>query len=563
MFVKRNEDKENYMDLIRNTKNIFSFRNFKFTNLGRAFWFLLFSLSLHTAGSLCGFVGITYAQIISREDRQLLVKADKLFDLGDYLGALKMYETLFILDSTDNETNFKIGLCNFEIKKFRPNSKKYFEKVTSADFPEVNYYLGKLNHSHKLYDRAIYYYNQYKYFGGESQFTRKEIDDLIEKCHTALLFETTANKSISIVNAGSLLNSEYSEYAPLIPADENFIIFTSRRKNLKWDKKDPLGDYFEDIYISLKDSSNSSASSWTEPLMLDSTINTILHDACTGLSADGEKLLIYRTSKDLISGDIYESSFINNKWSKPEILSSIVNSTNYLETSACFSSNGNIIFFSSNRPGGYGGKDLYLVRKLQNGKWGKPFNLGEKINTEYDEDAPFVHSLGNTLYFSSEGHKNMGGYDIFKSTFDEAGKFDIPENLGSPINTVEDDIFFVLNPDGSKGYLSSERQGGFGLQDIYFITFPISTPPLSVFNIHVVDELSSVIKDVEIKIINIENETTYGVYKSNDRTGKLLLISPPNKEYRIIIDSPGYERLITNVVLDKNINILYKLALLR
>ena len=120
-----------------------------------------------------------------------------------------------------------------------------------------------------------------------------------------------------------------------------------------------------------------------------------------------------------------------------------------------------------------------------------------------------------------------------------------------------------MNPDGSKGYLSSERQGGFGLQDIYFITFPISTPPLSVFNIHVVDELSSVIKDVEIKIINIENETTYGVYKSNDKTGKLLLISPPNKEYRIIIDSPGYERLITNVVLDKNINILYKLALLR
>jgi hypothetical protein len=334
------------------------------------------------------------------------------------------------------------------------------------------------------------------------------------------------------------------------------MIFTSRRKNPIHPKTDPLGDYFEDIYISKKDN----LSNWTTPVMLDTTINTELHDAGTGLSADGEKLLIYRTSKDLKSGDVYESFLSNTVWSNPELFGAIVNSSNSLETSACYSPSGEIIFFSSNRPGGFGGKDLYLVRKLQNGKWGKPFNLGPNINTEYDEDAPFVHPLGNILFFSSEGHKNMGGYDIFKSTFDAAGNFEEPINLGSPINTVDDDIFFVMNTDATKGYLSSEREGGFGLQDIYTVSFPATAPPLDVFNIHVVDESSSVIKDAEIKLINLENEATYGIYRPNDRTGKVLVISQKNKEYRIIIDAPGYERFVTTTVLDSNENILYKLT---
>ncbi len=504
-----------------------------------------------------GEIGKGFAQITSRQDKQLLLKADKAFDFGDFLSALKIYESLYLLDSTDNETNFKLGVCNFEIKKYRVKSKKYFDKVSPADFPEVNYYLGRLNHLLKQYDRAIYCYTQYKYFGGDNDYSRKEIDDLIEKCHTASLFETTPDKTILIKNLGPIVNSEYAEYAPLIPAEENFMIFTSRRKNPIWQKTDPTGDYFEDIYISKKDSSTGN---WTTPIMLDTNINTATHDACTGLSADGEKLLLYRTSKDSKSGDIYESFYSDKKWSNPELLSSIVNSPEYLETSACYSPNGNIIFFSSNRPGGYGGKDLYLVRKLLNGKWGKPFNLGPAINTEYDEDAPFVHPLGNILYFSSEGHKNMGGFDIFKSTFDEKGNFAEPENLGSPINTVDDDIFFVMNTGAFQGYLSSEREGGYGLQDIYSVSFPVATIPLNVYNIHVVDESNSVIKDVELKVINLENESTYGVYKANDRTGKILLISQKNKEYRIIIDAPGYERFVTNISLENNVNILYKLT---
>jgi tetratricopeptide (TPR) repeat protein len=497
-----------------------------------------------------------YAQITSRQDKQLLLKADKAYDFGDYLGALKMYETLYAIDSTDNETNFKLGVCNYEIKKLRKNAKKYFDKVPSTDFPEVNYYLAMLNHLARDYEKAIFYFNQYKYFGEDNQFSKKEVDDLIEKCNTAMLFESKQDKAIVIQNMGNTINSEYAEYAPLIPADEKFMLFTSRRKNPIWTNVDPLGDYFEDIYISRKDS----IGNWGAPTMLDTVVNTATHDAGTGLSSDGEKLLLYRTSKDLNSGDIYESFYSNNAWSKPETVGSIVNSPEYLETSACISPNGDIIFFSSNRAGGYGGKDLYLVRKLENGKWGKPFNLGPNINTEYDEDAPFVHPLGNTLFFSSEGHKNMGGYDIFKVNFDETGKFEVAQNMGSPINTADDDIFFVMNTDATKAYLSSERDGGFGLQDIYSVTFPSQASiPLNVYNLHVVDESNSVIKEVEIKVIELEKESVYGTYKANDKTGKILIISQPNKEYRVIIDAPGYERLVTLTTLNTNSNILYKL----
>lgn len=501
--------------------------------------------------------GKIYSQIISRQDKQLLLKADKAFDYGDYLGALKIYESLYALDSNDSETNFKLGICNFEIKKLRKNAKKYFSKVPAVDFPEVNYYLGVLSHLSRDYERAIFYFNQYKYFGEDNEYSRREIDDLIEKSNTAMLFESTEDKTVSIKNMGSTINSEYSEYAPMIPADESFMVFTSRRKNPVWQNTDPLGDYFEDVYISKKDEN----SNWAAPFMLDTVINTAVHDACTGLSADGEKMLIYRTSKDLKSGDIYESFYSDNKWSVPENIGPIVNSPDYLETSACFSPNGDVIFFSSTRPGGYGGKDLYLVRKLQNGKWGKPFNLGPAINSQYDEDAPFVHPLGNVLFFSSEGHKNMGGYDIFKVSFDESGKFDEPKNLGSPINTADDDIFFVMNTDATKGYLSSEREGGFGMQDIYTVSFQnVTTTPLNVYNIHVTDETNSIIRDVEVKAIDTEKESVYGTYKANDKTGKIIIISPQNKEYRLIIDASGYERLVVNTVLNTNMNLLYKLT---
>ena len=491
-------------------------------------YLFLLSLFFFSLTALC--------QNNSREFRKLLWEGSNEFEIGDYLKAKNNYEKAYAIDSTNSELNFKLGICKFEIKKFRTDSKKNFEKVKSSAFPEVNYYLGILYHLQEDFEKAITCFNSYQSAKGEKEHSAKEVNDLIIKCYTARMLESNKNKAIEIQNLGATINTEYPEYVPLIPADEKFMIFTSRRKNEVHDKLNAYGEYYEDIYVSEK-----KGSGWTAPVMLDTLINTATHDACTGLSADGEKLLLFRTSKDTRTGDILESNFINNKWSKPSPLRLNVNSSDFIESSACYSPANDIVFFSSNRLGGYGGKDLYYVKKLPDGNWGIPRNLGEAVNTEYNEDAPFVDALGKTLYYSSEGHTNMGGYDVFKSNFDEAGYFTSSQNLGSPVNTVNDDVFFVLNPDSSVAYMSSEREGGYGSQDIYKVFFNDNKAILKVYNVHVKNENDTVIKTVEILLSNAQTNEITGRYKSNSNTGKIIFISRPDKQYNVTIQSPGYE----------------------
>lgn len=501
------------------------------------------------------FVQFSFGQITSMRDSQLWLKADKAIESGDYLSALTMYEKLYKTDSTNQELNFKLGVCNYQLRKYKMRSKKYFDKVDPVGFPETWYYLGNLYHLLRNNELSVENFQLYKNSKADKEHSTKEIDNLIGKCHTAMLFESQVDNDIQIENLGSTINTEFAEYAPLIPVQEDFIIFTSRRSNPVHTQKDPLGEYFEDIYISTK-----FGDSWQYPEMLDTTINTPLHDACTGLSADGERLLIYRTSKDLTSGDIYESKLDLNKFGPPELLNSTLNSEKYVEKSACYSPDNNTIFFSSNRPGGYGGMDLYMMKKLPNGKWGTPFNLGPKINTEYNEDAPFVHPSGAVLFFSSEGHTNMGGYDIFKSNFDESGNFSDPVNMGYPINTRDDDVFFVLNTEATRGYFSSERDGGFGSQDIYKVTFSPDPLPLNVYSARVIDENNNIIKKAEITVTDLSAKTIYGIYKSNDQTGKIVIISEPNKEYQIVVKALGYEPYITNIILTSDNDLSYRLT---
>jgi hypothetical protein len=503
----------------------------------------------------CLFVQASSAQITSMRDNQLWLKADKALEYGDYLSALRMYEKLYTVDSSNQEIIYKLGVCNFHIRKYRMLSKKYFDRVKAEDFPETWYYSGRLNHLLRNDRQAIDNFTSYKNSKTEKEHNIRETDDLLEKCRNAAMFEAQSDNNIQIENIGNTVNTEYAEYAPLIPVLEDFIIFTSRRPNEFYKQKDPLGEYFEDIYVSTK-----FGDTWQYPVMLDTSINTPLHDACTGLSADGEKLFIYRTSKDLTGGDIYESSLELNRFGVPVILNTNVNSEEYVETSACYSPDNNTIFFSSNRPGGYGGKDLYMMKKLPNGKWGTPFNLGSKINTPYNEDAPFVHPSGAVLFFSSEGHRNMGGYDIFKSNFDETGSFTEPENMRYPINTRDDDVFFVLNTDATTGYFSSEREGGFGSQDIYKVTFAPDPLPLNVYSARIMDENNNIIKKAEITITDLSEKKVYGIYKSNDMTGKIVIISEPNKEYQVTIKAMGYEPFVTNIILNSDNDLTYRLT---
>ncbi|MBI4649575.1 MAG: PD40 domain-containing protein [Bacteroidia bacterium] len=263
---------------------------------------------------------------------------------------------------------------------------------------------------------------------------------------------------------------------------------------------------------------------------------------------------MYRTNKDLTGGDIYITKFIDGKWTNPEIMQSEINSPGNLQPSVCLSPDETVLYFSSNRPGGYGGLDLYLVRKLPNGSWGPPTNLGLTINTSYDEDSPFIHPDGKILYFSSRGHENMGEFDIFKSELLDEDQlwWSAPENLGYPINTVGDDIYFVVSADAKHGYFSSNRPEGFSNADIYFVTMELALENRVLLK-GTVSTNEPVFKTLKATIIIIDNEKNelQGIYRTNIKTGKYLLVLIPGKKYKMTVEAEGYHSNISEIDLTK------------
>ena len=224
-----------------------------------------------------------------------------------------------------------------------------------------------------------------------------------------------APNDASVTNLGLGLNSPFMDYHPVITANDSMMLFTSRRSGGVGGTKDANGAYREDIYISFKEQGR-----WTAPRNMGQPVNSDQNDAVVSISPNGRFLVLYRSGDERQDGDLFWSEYNGTTWSAPASFGESINS-GYEETSACLNATGDVIYFTSNRPGGYGGKDLYRAVKFGNGEWSKPLNLGPTINSRYDEEAPFLRPNGKELYFSSQGHQNIGGYDIFLAQLNEAG----------------------------------------------------------------------------------------------------------------------------------------------
>ncbi|MBI2271081.1 MAG: PD40 domain-containing protein [Bacteroidetes bacterium] len=458
--------------------------------------------------------------------------ANEKSDKGDYLNALELYKVLYDLDTIDKEINYRMGVCYFHIKRYKSKSLRYFEQAKGYDNDELKYYLAANYQMRGDYNKALEYFQSYQKANYEKEHSFREINDQIAKCLYAKYAETHPLSDIVIENLGDSINTPFDEYAPLIPADESVLVFTSKRSG----KKDVFGEYYEDILISKRKNNY-----WTNASGISPNINTPGNNACTGLSADGQKIIIYNSNDTLLTGNFYTSVHNGTDWTVPQLLESEINSKDYIETSACYAPDGETVFFSSDMPGGYGGKDLYMIKKLPNGAWGKPYNLGANVNTPYDEDAPFVHPIENVLFFSSQGQSNnMGGYDVFKCSFNrDSASFAKPENIGYPINTSNDDIFFVLNTNGTTGYFSSERKDGFGLSDIYKIDFLDLQNKYTVISCQLTDENGNAISGGKITLSE-DADKIISTYTSNPHTGKFILIVKPDKQYKISIYAADY-----------------------
>lgn len=463
------------------------------------------------------------------------------FDGEDYLNALKEYRRVIAMDKKNETANLNALICKLKLNQPVDSVLEYVEVLKNSKNSEALYYLGKVNHQLKFFDIAIDYLQKYKAIHEDKRLINNdEVNHMIEVCMNAK--KETANPHRSIIkNMGDNINSIYPDYVPVITPDESVMYFTSRREGSSNNVKDAYGNYHEDVYVSYNKDGV-----WSKPENVGPPINTETHDACVALSPDGQRMIIYRTAPDLVTGDLYVTRMgPDGKWGELQKYGNEINSQ-FIETSACFSSDTSEIYFSSNRPGGYGGKDIYRIKKLPNGKWAMPYNLGKEINTPYDDDDPYLHPDGVTLYFSSKGHSTMGEYDVFKSVLNiETNKFSPPESLGYPINSVNNDRFFVLSGDGKHGYYSSVKDDSKGSSDIYIIDTRFGDNDLIVKSAYVYNGENP----GRAKITLLDNETRQvaGIFNSNAKTGKFVLALNPLKYYKVIVEEDGFNTVVVDI----------------
>lgn len=496
---------------------------------------------------------ITAFASVPKGARQKIVQGDTYFGQDEYARALKPYLEAFKLDPSNANLCFKIGVCCLNISSEKQNAENYLfiasnntvsspndyreGSVKERRAPVIAYfYFGQALHLGNKFDDAIAAFEKYKTFIDPAD--TKTLDDVnlrITWCNNGKML-TSAPVNIKVENVGAGVNSEYPEYSAVISADERTLSFTARRPTNTGGQIDPRdGMYFEDIYISTKDENGV----WGKAMPMGDNINTNGHEATIGLSADGQKLFIYKD--DAGDGNIYTSQLQGNKWMTPQKLTENINSKAH-EPSACITPDGGTIYFTSNMPGGFGGADIYRSVRLPNGEWSKPTNLGPKINSKYEEDAPAILADGKTLYFASNGERSMGGFDILFSVLSEENGWSDPVNVGYPVNSTGDDLFFVPTPDDKHAYYSSANSpNGFGDKDICFLTFPEKEETkLTVLEGEITSIYGGIPENTVITVTDVETGEMMGTYVPNSSTGRYVIVLPPGRNYSITYEATDY-----------------------
>ena len=480
--------------------------------------------------------------------KSLYFKSLHYLEVYDYPAALEILLEMKELDPENCNTHFFIGNCLMNIPNREKEAIPYYEKALEsltiaykiANPREKNApidaieLLGNAYHMNYEFEKAIEKYEFYGNFLSEynEDAVRSNARKIRRSKNALKLVQNPVDVKIYPLET---VNSEFSEYKPLLNAQENTMFFTAKKPDGLTDNKDDQGDFYEHIYFSEKVGNN-----WTQAKLMPSPINTKKSTSALYLSADGQYLLSSMVNNDNNIGPlgrgIFESYKNGNVWTDPQIFQNKVN-TSYLETSANMDLNKNMIFFVSDRDGGLGGKDLWMIKKLANGSWSSPQNLGEPINTEYDEESPYFHSDGKTLYFSSKGHSSIGGLDIFKSELDKELNWSSPKNMGYPINTVNDDLSFVPTVTGNRAYFSSVRNEGKGKSDIYeMILSKQEESNLAVYKGKVTNQNGKPIKNIEV---SVQNDKYYPVYKEfqiNKSSGKFVFVFESGNFYNIKFD---------------------------
>ncbi|MCQ2605765.1 MAG: OmpA family protein [Bacteroidales bacterium] len=373
-----------------------------------------------------------------------------------------------------------------------------------------------------------------------SKVDELKFNDLYAKTTAAIEIQSNS-VNFTPKNLGTNINTPYDDYHPSITVDDNTIIYTTNLPTSNPRVKQ------EDLFSSTKNGEN-----WNKSVPL-SSINTSTNEGAQSITADGKTMFftICGAPGGLGSCDIYMSKKIGGQWIKPINLGEPINSK-YWESQPSCSADGRTLYFASNRPGGNGKKDIY-VSHLQNGQWTKPVNLGPEINTKNDDESPYIHADGTTLYYATDGLAGMGKKDIFGTKLIQK-EWTKPENLGYPINTYEDESHLIINAEGTKGYFASNRFGGVGGFDIYEFTidetFKVKPNPVTYINCIVFDAETKVKLAANIILSDIATNEKVFISNSDQLTGECIVPFIEGHEYALSVEKSGYLFYSENVSLE-------------
>ena len=413
-------------------------------------------------------------------EAEILMEASTVMTEGYLYFSEILVDKLLILKPENSNYNYRKGFLSLQIRKdyntaipflekaivkVDPNYDIYSIKETSSS-PDAFFHLATCYHLSEDIEKAEKYYNRFKEISNKQSELLPIVEVRLKQCKLAkqLMLEPV---SVRLKNIGPAINTKFPEYSPVVSLDGSALYFTSRRN---WENDETEGfkdsridQYPEDIYVSY----NQFDSIWSKPERLE-FCQPRRNEATIAISPDERKIYLYEDSTG--NGDIYFTDFYHAEFQDIEILPSKGVNTDNWETHCMMSYDKKVFYFVSNRKGGFGGRDIYMLKRIEDTEeWSEPINLGEKINGPDDEDSPFISIDNQTFYYSTNGEKSIGGFDIMTALYQEDGTFTEGRNLGYPFNSTNDDIFYTTTLDGSKGYLTSFRKDGYGEKDIYEI----------------------------------------------------------------------------------------------
>ncbi len=518
-----------------------------------------------------------YSQLYTGR-QEMFLEAESYLLFEEFNEALPLYLEL-IREQPDNAfLNYRTGITYLNIPGEKELAIEYLEKATTdmdsrdrrpsyrtTKAPvDALFYLGNAYHINYQFDKALEKYERFKEVLNPSVYNKEIVLEHIKASKNAM--ESIRNPVLFIEeNLGERINTRFSETNPVVSGNRKVLVFSRSMQ------------FYDGVFLSR----NNDEGEWSWPVDITQQLGSDGDCYPVSISYDGTELYLYKS--DNLVGNIYVSHLVDNQWTGIKKLNENIN-TGYWESHASISGDGNTLYFTSNRPGGFGGLDIYYSQRDNRGEWGPAVNLGPVINTPFNEETPFVSENGSTLFFSSYGHHNIGGYDIFYSKRSDDGNWSIPENMGYGVNTPDDDLFFHPLKGGIYAYVSKFDDEGFGEADIFRYEFFSDLNPRKFLlkglmqrndglqtgiraSITVIDPSTGdtiktarpnqITGEYEVELEHGEWEIVF-MEEGQQKTTRLLNLPPDRKDQEIIMDTrlerkepeiPGINDVITDRII--------------